>query len=239
MNRRTLLKALSVVPFVGALAESTASASVEPVQGLPDNVLVFEDWKLMAEQLWVNFQSYAATMPDWWQPDHLKIMEPVCYRFCRALLATKQEEAEASYPTGFGPGALSAEFYPQQDPDLVRKNVRFGVAMAPLVTFDGQIKPAEARKLRLTGFHQMCKAMEDLRAFHSIDAEVEMIATCADQVALEVMSEIRGDWKDGRKVRMYALYMPPFLSSVDPKMAENFSVDRRWRMRYAKFEKLL
>lgn len=82
---------------------------------------------------------------------------------------------------------------------------------------------------------QWRKDMSDMTCWLGLDLEVELVTMLGQQAALEVLHEIRADYDHGSKVHTYALYLPPFLSGVDPKMAEDFSVCRRWRMRYAKF----
>lgn len=240
MNRRTILQMLGALPFMGLayeeeVAEAQEPALVEPQsfqwpesEPMPDTVEIFTEWQPMAERLWANFQEFAALQPDWWQPDDMNLGMPICYRFCQALLSKE--------PSPFGPGDTAGAFFPHQDPHLIRDNVSFGVAQFPIVWRKGQMKLAESRRVRMAPLQRLREVMEDFSAFHGLDVEVELVTTLAQEAAFEVEMEIRKDFDAGVKVHTYALYQPPFLSAVDPKMIEQgFSVDRRWRMRYAKF----
>ena len=245
MNRRSLLQMFGVLPLLGITKSEIAEAQQpvfvydephhippKPIQWpveppLPDTVQIFTEWQPMAEKLWANFQKFAATMPDWWQPEDMQLAMPICYRFCYSLLAS---------PSWLGPGDEAAPFFPYQDPDLIKKNVSFGVADFPLIVRNGVTRPALARRLRIAPLSSLRVAMEDMRAYHGLNAETEMVSILGHEAALDVFHEIRKDYDNGSKVHTYALYQPPFLSGVDPKMIEEgFSVDRRWRMRYAKF----
>ena len=229
MNRRELLQFLAALPLTGLLPkEAPAAIEAPPIE--PTTIQVFTDWKEMAAALWKNAEAYVAQTPDQWDEYELRLMQPICYRFCHALL-----EREETQGPSFGAHSMAAALHPETDVDLVQKNVTFGVTTAPVTLFEGQAKPTLTRRLRLADAGLIRVLMEDLRVFHGVEAEVEMVSLYGMEAAVEVLAEVRHDWKNGCRTRMYALHLPPFLTTVDPKMAEDFSVDRRWRMRYAKF----
>ena len=221
MNRRDVFKAMLAVPVVAMLPVVPAlSSSGFKLYG-PD------EWRDMARHLWSNFQEYAADKRKWLMPDDERLLEPICSRFCHALTHGVNI---------FGnKGDAGAAFYPEQDPDLIRENVRFGVMDSQAATVAGVTRGALSRKVRMSSLCAAREAWDDVRAYHGIDVERELVDACAQQSALEVLCEIRGDWKNGACTQLYLLNLPPHLGLVDPALHEGFSHSRGWRMRYTKF----
>jgi hypothetical protein len=232
MNRRTLLQALSVLPIVGVAKPAKAQPYREPApvpqpRPKPEMYSGFLTWQGMAALLWKNFEGHIADKRDWWRED-LKIQQAVCYRFCKELLEPEHDGLNWTAHD------FAADLTRDLPRDLVKKQVSFGVLDAPEATFEGVTKQALTRKLRVWGYESTRAALADISC-GGLDAEVEMVSTFAHQCAVDVLHEIRMDFKNGAVVRAYGIYLPPHLSPVDPNLAKDFTICRGWRMKYAKF----
>jgi len=224
MNRRDLLKTFAAVPLVAA---APATASTYPV---PKTTLYgVHDWKLMAEHLWANYQHYVADRRDWVQAGGDRYLQPICYRFCNDLLDSGDRGAD--------PCGLTSALFPSQDLQLIKKNVVFGVTDVPTADFRGMKKPTQARRMRMprVDWDAVVEMIAECPTYHGISQEFELVAACGEELAFDVKREIRADWKAGQHTEAYVFYLPPHVGLVDPKMLQDFSICRRWTVRYAKF----
>lgn len=207
----------------------------------PHKITVFdEDWKGMVEALWKNLQQHIAIHPHWRDPcaraEDLALCEPICYRFCRALVTplgeftpSPQYVLREGMSLDVDHGDLAAPYFPDQDPLLIKKNVIFGVISPSEWTISGiAAVPTRGRRLKpVLYLDRIRDTMADFAVYNGIDAEVEMVSTIGNQAALDVLHEIRSDWALGGKVNVYAIYLPPYLSG---------NLGRRsFGIRYAKF----
>lgn len=255
MKRRDVLKFAVAAPFVGALAipEIAKAETLTKPLGL-NPMAVAEDfyipgpkltWMEMANRLWSNAEKYIAEYEAkhelQWDETEKKHMHAICFRMCNHLVGGYQGQETPSVDE-FWQGDPSRHYHPDQDPDLL-KTVRFEVTDGPIATrgpwasithpktYKMESKPCMVRRIRM---RYNPHALDDLRAFHGIDAEVELVAAWGQQAALEIAMEIRNDFKNGHKIATYALYLPPFLSPVVLPPGD-WSINRGFRIRYAKF----
>jgi len=249
MKRRDVLKFAVAAPFAGALAiPEIAKAETLNKWAGPNPLSVSEDffipgpplkWMEMANRLWSNAEKYIAEDEakhgTRWDETEKKHMNAICYCMCNHLVGGYQGH-ETPPVDEFWQGDTSRHYYPDQDPDLL-KTVRFEVTDGPVATiahpktYKMESKPCMARRIRLK---YNPHALDDLRAFHGIDAEVELVSMWGQQAALEIAAEIRNDLKNGYKIATYAIYLPPFLSPVVLPPGD-WSINRGFRIRYAKF----
>lgn len=259
MDRRTLLKFIASLPFMAFLApkESDAldiktttirassrklrakwSAEQEPV-GVYFDLSPQE----MGEKLVANLRAYRAEcekrVPDRCESEeHWRILEALAMRIAFGLHYEQENlsRSSASAQSGPQPAFTSLSYFEGQDPYLLKK-VRFGVMDSPVAVANhpetGELVSlvAQSRKVRAVWSPE---AVDDLRAFHGIDAEFEFLTAMADEIVLEIARECRNQFKEkGTVPAMYAIYMPPTMSPsyLDPK---DFSIHRSLRMRYAK-----
>lgn len=206
MNRRQALQVMAATPIV-------LSASVS--RAADDGVTFYRcgEHKQMARQLWANMEVESATWPMTFE---IPLMREVCDCFCEKLLDPRDLNADV--------------YYPDQDPDLIRKNVSFGVMTGPEAIINGRPHKAMSRRTRVRGH----LSEDDLKgSCRGIPHRVEVVEVVTDESVLEIMREIRNDWKGGAKTNVYALSLPPFLSPLFLP-AGDITHCRRWMIRYAK-----
>jgi len=241
MNRRDLLKLVGALPVLGMSRTAEGAPEAAKVRTdlskdtfvLADNVEpIAADPARAADRLNANFDRLAASHPAWWSPaeEDLQLQRRICNRLCRLLI-----DLRCQFLDGHEGEDPAAPFYPHQSPTLIRDHVVFATTDSPFAVLNGQAKPAYARRLRVASIPQFRGMLDDVRAYHGIDVDYEIVSGVASQTALEVCAEIRKDWERGVKTRVYALYMGPFVQGVDPEVAKEFSVERRSMIRYAKF----
>jgi len=223
MNRRDLLKAFAAIPLVAA----SPAVAVPPSPGV--TLYGVHGWKLMAEHLWRNYQHHVEGKRDWAQAGSEQYLQPICQRFCHSLLQAGDHSWRES--------DLTSTFFPDQDPYLIRKNVAFGVTDVPTADLRGAKKPTQARRMKMpsVNFDEVRRTIADCPTYHGISQEFEFAAACGEELAFDVHREVRSEWQAGRSIEAYVFYLPPHVGLVNPKMLRDFSVCRRWTVRYAKF----
>jgi hypothetical protein len=242
MNRRDVLKFLSSLPLVGLLLRPKEVAGKlperTPVVDLPSvdsiNITIEQigpseprrlektwtvepqEWERLAERLSLNLHRYVdENLPKF----EVGLLHAICVRFCRNLrnwdLSVALDDA-----------AEVAEL----------EKVQFVVMTAPVEliahpdTGEEVVLQAEARKLRVLFRPDIYAA---LQTYNDFDVEVEMCERYAREAAFDVQMELRQHIREGRPVRVYALYMPPHIGPTHVDTTE-FSVRRGFRIRYAK-----
>lgn len=253
MNRRKFLSAIAGIPVVALTKPSASSAGAPTPEGWhpPEGAtgVLFSNapleevegaatprpqlgWMEMAEKLNANLDAYIATDEAKhgvkWDEIEVGHQKAICYRMCRALLDDSPWVEE-----------VSQLFYPDQPLDMI-KNVCFDVSDGPIAvianpkTCKQEVKPCQPRRLKLK---YNPNVYEDLLAYHGIDVEAEMIAAAGQEVALEIACEIRGALKhNNERIHTYSIYLPPFMGPANyPWTPKDFSINRGFRMRYARF----
>lgn len=252
MDRRGFLRLCGAAPVV-ALATPAEARAVAPALlnkwAGPNPMAVEEDywipgpklgWMEMAEKLNANLDRFIAEDEARhnvkWDEKEVMHQKAICYRMCHYL--TQAAEKDDPYSPVTFIEDMMQQFYPDV-PREILKTVRFEVSDSPIAVVahpDTQklvSAPCQARRVKLRYSPEVAK---DLAAFCGIDAEVELISAWGQEVALEIALEICQSYKEGKPIKVYAFYMPPFLGAkAYPYTPKDFSSDRRCRMRYAKF----
>jgi len=96
----------------------------------------------------------------------------------------------------------------------------------PSIDFEVTTKQGIARKLRT---FMNLQALDDMRAFHGIDAEAELIDGVGMEAALEIQMEVRRAPEPITSYRIYTLLLSPSL--IHP---EDFTIRRGVRIYYTK-----
>jgi hypothetical protein len=257
MDRRTLLKFLATLPFGAFLVPKETQAEPAKLGRLRVNwsaelakpepkkdIVVRFDQSLeeMGEQLVQNVRRVSAR---WEESDGFKrltadereVHEGVARRLPYAL---RNEQYALPEPPG---NFTSFDFRPSGqaacpgawERDLLQK-VRFAVMTAPTgwaqhpVTGELVKITAESRKIRAK---LNLDALNNLHTYHGLDPVFEAVSCITQDTALEIGMECRRDFAAGMMPAFYAIYLPPFLGPalMDPG---DFSISRRYRIRYAK-----
>jgi hypothetical protein len=205
MNRRKLLQLFSAIPFIGIFLEDPADASQERTVFLPTPPEL--DWGRLANQLSINLNEHLNKQQA--SGEERYFLQQVCYYFCKNLQNWE----------------LSANFFPEQKIDAL-SDVQFAVMNNPIEaivhpnTGENVVLTAHSRKMRVFRFGDV------------LPQEANFIAA-GEQAALDIQLELRHQIKEGRPVRVFAIYVPPFLSSA-AHVPKDFSVHRGFLIRYAK-----
>jgi hypothetical protein len=163
--------------------------------------------------LLINLDYYIDSKKEWnWDPKEVEMFHRLCRSFCKHLL-------------DFSSPDESLVYVPDTDPDLLKKVV-YGRMVSPVSRYtDSEGKThfleAQARKCKI----RFC--LEDV-------AEEDPIDQAGKEAALDVKIEIRHNAKDGRPVKAYMIYLPPYLTPVFLEPKGDWSIDRRFMIRYAK-----
>jgi hypothetical protein len=231
MNRRDALKLFATLPAVGLFTPKETEAAEKPLgpfvrptapailqpnyaaedpnkDGLLQSIEGPIEPEKMAELLWAN---YCKKEKEWAdlrrEHDRMGVREIEA----RKRVETLTHAALMRFCLRLNDWSLSAPFQPSVPPP----NVRFDVmpeSACWVVTPDKErhwVAKASSRKLR-TVFNMAC--MEDLAAFHGLDAHVEVVAILSEQAALEVQMECRKN-----QPAVYALHLPPMVPLDIPR----------------------
>ncbi len=182
-------------------------------------------WQELGRQLRVNLLEYVAydqeTTQLEWDPDELNALLMTSHYFAKNLRNK----------------SLSEGFVPEAE-DAVDK-VLFDVMDAPIQAFYDPttsmvvVGEAQARKVKaLIRTEDMC--LKDL--FQCTGDTLEKVTECAGkQAARDIQIEIKYSALAGKPIKLFALYLPPFMKPINPEVAKNWSVCRTGLIvRYAK-----
>jgi len=220
MNRRQALQVIAAAPIV-------LSSSVSRAEHTGVTFYKHGEHEQMARQLWANMEAHSAVWPRTFE---IPLMKEVCFLFCEKLLEPIEPGWTSDRFTGWNPAASSSLYYLDQDPELIHKNVSFGVMTGPEAVINGRRCKAMSRKTRVRGR----LSEEDLQGHcMGVPERLTAVHVISDESVLETMREIRNDWKGGVQTNVYAISLPPFLSpAIMP--SDDFTYCRRWMIRYAK-----
>lgn len=253
-TRRDFLRFSVAAPFVDAVVSTEATGNfvmaAVPAVAVNDRAVESEPFKPspgyhgMGELLCRNLEAYEARLIEMgaspWPAEDRVFHQGVAFRFAELLL----QGDSAVWGRD-----LSAPFdsaYPNHDATILDR-IRFAViddAAGDVWYQDGEnwflnttpsarMPPAEMRKMRSSSLLTLRKTMEDLRAYHGIDAEAEICESVASNAALEVLMEIRLHAKKDKRVSVYAVHLPPFCASGVTAPADQGG-NPSFRIRYAK-----
>jgi len=216
MNRRKLLQLFAVIPFIGVFLEDPAGASQEQTIFLPTPPEL-DWWGHLANQLAINLDKYLEQNSV--STEERYYLHLMSYQFCRSLRNWE----------------LSAKDFPEQKIDVL-SDIKFVAMKLPM---DMIIHPDNGKNVILTAQSRKLRVIRSLCGSpfwdgnETIRSETKAFIEAGEQAALDVQIELRHSLKEGRPVRVYAIYTPPFLSSM-AYVPKDFSGHRGFMIRYAK-----
>jgi len=201
--------------MIGIFLEDPADASQEQTIFLPTPPEL--GWVNLENQLAINLDCYLKRNNV--STEERYYLHVMSYQFCRSLRNWE----------------LSAKYFPEQKIDVL-SNVKFVAMKQPM---DMIIHPDDGKNVILTAQSRKLRVIRSLcgSSFwdgnETIQPETKAFIAAGEQAALDVQIELRNSLKEGRPVRVYAIYVPPFLSSL-AYVPECFSGHRGFMIRHAK-----
>lgn len=248
MNRRSVFQFIASIPVIGWLLPNDVksaeqSESVEVVQPLrkrlPEIATASSPaWMQLAEKLWENYELHldevealGGPLPD---QEELLLMKAVCFRMMAALHNKNFFGYESKVLDSVTIGVRAHRVH------KVVKEGRDGSTYTFFYRPDGSNSNQlvlDARGglseplLRRVRARWCPEVMQDLAAYHGIDAETELVASLGEQLALEIQAEIRSDHETG--ITHYLMDLP-FFAGPPSYCEEAGGVRRKGYIKYVK-----